>query len=74
MVLTRSAQAIFVHHGFPLNSDSQLKKERTMNIRVLLALAVFVAMVAVCAAPVSATAIGLINPLFEDPNAVGPLS
>ncbi len=45
-----------------------------MNIRVLLALAVCVVMVAVCAAPASATNIAMINPLMEDPNAVGPLS
>jgi hypothetical protein len=45
-----------------------------MNIRVLLAFAAIVAVVALSAAPASATGIALINPLMEDPNAVGPLS
>jgi hypothetical protein len=68
MVLTRSAQAIFVHNGRPLNSDSQLKKERTMNIRVLLTLAVFVVMVAVSAGTASATPVALVNSLMQDPS------
>ncbi len=45
-----------------------------MNIRVLLTLAVIVAVVGLFAAPASAAAIALLNPLFEDPTSVGPLS
>jgi hypothetical protein len=38
-----------------------------MNIRVLLAFAAIVSVVALCAAPASATPVTLVNPLFQDP-------
>jgi hypothetical protein len=49
-----------------------LKKERQMNIRVLLAFAAVVSVAVLCAAPASAASIAICNPLFQDPP--GPTS